>query len=183
VTPVEIDSAIRHAVDAAALRPDVGEAVAAVYGALQAEIDARRPVCTASGRCCRFEEYGHRLYVTTIELAAFVRGLKDRTRLGDSLPEETRNSLPVLPPASPPDGCPFQSARLCTAHVIRPFGCRVFFCDETATEWQHAAYERHHARLKRLHDELNVPYYYVEWRQALRAIGIAPSSSRPPVEG
>ena len=55
-------------------------------------------------------------------------------------------------------------------HAIRPFGCRMFFCDTTATEWQQAAYERYHAKLKSIHEELKVPYAYVEWLQALRAL-------------
>jgi hypothetical protein len=31
-------------------------------------------------------------------------------------------------------------------------------------------YERFHAELKRLHDATDVPYLYVEWRRALRAV-------------
>ncbi|MGH7214404.1 MAG: hypothetical protein ACREIT_06545, partial [Tepidisphaeraceae bacterium] len=71
-------------------------------------------------------------------------------------------------------GCPFQLDKLCTVHAIRPFGCRIFFCDSTATQWQQEQYERFHAELKRLHEQLDVPYFYVEWRQALRALGVGP---------
>ncbi|HZL35502.1 MAG TPA: hypothetical protein VFC78_09345, partial [Tepidisphaeraceae bacterium] len=76
------------------------------------------------------------------------------------------------PTTSTPPGCPFQIAGLCTAHPIRPFGCRLFFCDATSTAWQHELYEQLHGQLRRLHDELAVPYHYVEWRFALRALGI-----------
>jgi Fe-S-cluster containining protein len=69
-----------------------------------------------------------------------------------------------------PAGCPFQSDKLCTVHAIRPFGCRIFFCDATTTDWQNQMYEQFHARLKRLHEELNVPYFYIEWREALRIL-------------
>jgi hypothetical protein len=48
----------------------------------------------------------------------------------------------------------------------------MFFCDATSTEWQNQAYERFHGELKGLHETLGVPYAYVEWRQALRAIGV-----------
>jgi Fe-S-cluster containining protein len=75
------------------------------------------------------------------------------------------NVTPVVKP-----GCPFQVDGLCGVHGIRPFGCRIFFCDETSTAWQHEMYERLHGRLRALHDELQVPYFYVEWRFALRAI-------------
>jgi len=58
-------------------------------------------------------------------------------------------------------------------HPIRPFGCRMFFCDATATDWQQAAYERYHTRLKQLHQQLSIPYAYLEWRQALSALATA----------
>jgi hypothetical protein len=51
-------------------------------------------------------------------------------------------------------GCPFQVAKLCGVHAIRPFGCRMFFCDPASTQWQNDAYERYHARLKQLHETL-----------------------------
>ena len=62
---------------------------------------------------------------------------------------------------------------MCGVHAIRPFGCRMFFCDPTSTDWQNDAYERFHGQLKQLHQTLGVPYFYVEWRQALRAMGWA----------
>jgi len=143
---------LRDAVMQAATNPAIRAAVARVYENLQRQIDARKPLCTASGRCCRFEEFGHRLYVTTIELAAFVSQLAER-------------------PTNPnPGGCPFQIDGLCSVHTIRPFGCRVFFCDATSDEWQHQQYERFHAELKRLHEEFDVAYQYLEWREALRQL-------------
>ena len=76
-------------------------------------------------------------------------------------------------------GCPFQVEGLCSVHSIRPFGCRVFFCDATSDDWQHAQYERFHAQLKQLHDELAVPYRYMEWRAALAELGLASPSMAP----
>lgn len=144
-------TSLAQSVHEASARPEAVAAVDALYADVQSEIDRRRPVCAVSGRCCRFEEYGHRLYVTTLELARFVRDLGPHER-GE--PWDGR-------------GCPFQRKRLCTVHPIRPFGCRMFFCDATSTDWQNAAYERFHSELKRLHERLDVPYHYVEWRQAL----------------
>ena len=151
---------LRDAVMQAATHPALRAAVARVYENLQREIDARKPVCTASGRCCRFEEFGHRLYVTTIELAAFVGQLAER---------------PTNPNSG--GGCPFQVNGLCSVHTIRPFGCRVFFCDATSDDWQHQQYERFHAELKRLHDEFDVAYHYVEWRDALRQLDLVESAA------
>jgi hypothetical protein len=55
-------------------------------------------------------------------------------------------------------------------HPIRPFGCRIFFCDPTAQLWQEQQYQSFHARLRTLHEDLQIPYYYVEWRQALKRV-------------
>ena len=172
-----MDETLAIAVRAASARPEVEAAVQALYADVQSAIDARRPACAVSGRCCRFEEYGHRLYVTTLELAAFLAAQEgdapaepgpgeSKLRLGRSL------ALPLMDSATwDGTGCPFQRARLCSVHAIRPFGCRIFFCDATSDGWQHARYEEFHAELKRLHEELAVPYRYVEWREALRELG------------
>jgi Fe-S-cluster containining protein len=144
---------LQQSVLAAANRPEVIAAVGRVYDEVRAEIEQRKPVCQLSGRCCKFEEYGHRLYVSTLELAAFMAA-------GGS------NEAPGWDGK----GCPFQVGKLCGVHTRRPFGCRMYFCDFTAQEWQNAEYEKFHARLKTLHDELGVPYFYVEWRTALRDV-------------
>jgi len=151
LTPSQSEEA-RQAIVDASTRPEVHSAITALYDDLQKEIDLRRPKCILSGRCCRFEEFGHRLYVTTLELATFVQDLQSSRH-------------PVPPPS--PGGCPFQINSLCSVHLIRPFACRLFFCDSTSTEWQHEQYQTFHGRLRQLHDALTVPYYYLEWRQAL----------------
>lgn len=136
----------------AAASPQALTGVATIYQEVQAAIDQRKPVCQVSGRCCRFAEFGHRLYVSTLELALFLRQLE----------------RPLPPPAQAPPGvCPFQSGRLCTVHEIRPFGCRMFFCDPSASQWQMQHYERFHNDLKALHEAHGVPYRYVEWLTAL----------------
>jgi len=149
---------LRDAVREASVRADVRLAVECVYEQLQDAIDLRRPRCDASGRCCRFEEFGHRLFVTTMELATFLA------------------KAPPVPGEWGGTGCPFQSNRLCDVHTIRPLGCRIFFCDPSAGEWQAEQYERFHRQIKRLHDDLAVPYLYVEWRQGLRAAGLGHSN-------
>jgi hypothetical protein len=141
---------VRSAIIDASRRREVVAAVEAVYAEVAAEITKRQPVCVISGRCCRFEEYGHRLFVTTMELAAFVA------------------SHPQIP--EPDLGCPFQVGKLCGVHQIRPFGCRMFYCDPAAQHWQNEVYERFHATLKRLHERFAVPYAYLEWRESLRVL-------------
>lgn len=127
------------------------DAVGNLYVALGDAIELQRPVCDRSGRCCRFEEYGHRLFVTTAEMATFFHDLKE-------------------PPIAAPGGCPFQKSGLCSVHPIRPLGCRIYFCDPSAAEWQRDQYERIHRELRRLHEQWSVPYFYVEWREALESV-------------
>ncbi len=157
----QLSSAVRRA-----RRAEVCEAVENVYRALADAIELRRPICQTSGRCCRFESFGHSLFVTTMELAAFTSKLPGH-----------------LPPAGIKDwdgsGCPFQVGGLCGVHAIRPFGCRIFFCDETSTDWQREQYERLHAELKRLHAVHEVDYFYVEWRQALSALNYGSDRGAP----
>jgi Fe-S-cluster containining protein len=154
------------AVDAGAL----SSAVAAVLAEADADIAARRPVCRASGRCCKFEEYGHRLYVTAAELLHFARA---HVATPDAGRPETPGRAVALPQffARPsPAGCPYQVDGLCTAREARPLGCRLYFCDENAQSWQNEVYEKYHARLRALHDEFGLGYRYLEWRAALREV-------------
>jgi len=148
------------AVRAASHRPKVIAAVVQIHQRLQELIDRRKPLCIASGKCCQFERYGHRLYITTAEMAAFVSAFE----------RQPPPSLPVWQGA----GCPFQVGRLCGVHAIRPFGCRIFFCDPTSTEWQQQEYENIHRQLKDLHQSLLIPYFYIEWREALALMGPTP---------
>lgn len=144
-------------------------AVRAIYADLAAETLHRSPRCDASGRCCHFDAFGHRLYVTTAELATFLSDLGDVATAPD-LGSGGGVRLPIL--GEPPEpGCRFQVGGLCSVHTVRPFGCRIFFCDPTATDWMTDAYERYHARLRELHSAYEIPYRYVEWRAALRELG------------
>ncbi len=164
---------LNTAVHTAAGRPEVLAAVHAVYADLQQQVDLRRPLCQRSGRCCHFEEWGHRLYVTTMELAAFLAGGRSDSLRPPSAPNPDNSADGVdRHDAWDGRGCPFQAHGLCGVHAIRPFGCRIYFCDATAQDWQQEQYQHFHDRLRRLHDELAVPYFYVEWRQALAALGL-----------
>ena len=83
---------LREVVISAATRPEIVEAVRRVHSAIERAVEARRPRCDASGRCCRFEEYGHRLYVTTMELAAFVARLPPPGQWPEGLAEAFRGA-------------------------------------------------------------------------------------------
>ncbi len=135
-----------------------------LYADLDAEIQRVGPRCDQSGRCCRFDEYGHLLFVTPLEMAAFMVGAP--TIPNGPNPAST-SPLGIL---GQPAGCPYQADGLCTVHKIRPFGCRIYFCDPMTTVWMQEAYERFHASLRALHTTFDLNYHYVEWRQALAAV-------------
>lgn len=153
---------------AAATSGGVCEGLESAYRSLAGDIARRAPVCRTSGRCCRFESWGHRLYVTGLEAAyTWVR-----------LEASARPTAGDVESALSRGGCPFQREVLCGVHAIRPLGCRVYFCDETAVSWQEQASERYLRDLRELHDHAGLPYHYAEWRAMLRAFaGVAAGDS------
>lgn len=176
-----------EAIQSARGRSEVHQAVLTIYDEVARAVKLRKPVCLASGRCCHFDEFGHRLYVTTLELAVFVDQLTQlRDQLQPDCPGTTETAqrqkslqLPMID-ASAGSGCRFQVNGLCSVHAIRPFGCRMFYCDPTAQTWQMEQYEHFHTRIKQEHERLGVPYLYVEWRHALRiALDQPPVSVSP----
>jgi Fe-S-cluster containining protein len=137
----------------------------AFYTDLDAVIAAHGPTCRNRGDCCKFSVLGHKLYVTDVELAFFLRGQRRTWR-----------------PPTDPAACPYQIDGRCTARDHRPLGCRIFFCDDNARYWQGPEYERFLARLKGLGDRFSVPYRYREWLSALAdlspEIPAAPTSEK-----
>ena len=140
---------------AAAWSPDIDAAVRAIYDDVAAETAALQPVCNASGRCCRFEEWGHKLYVTGLEAAWCLRGAGTVPDADGVRAAATRGD------------CPFLVEGLCGVHPVRPLGCRAYFCDPKAARWQEDLSERMLARLRALHEAHDVPYRYGEWRTML----------------
>ena len=153
-------------------RAGISADVAALLDRAQAEITALNPKCDASGRCCRFEEYGHRLYITMAELIHFSSVMTEENHARAHEPSalacaRTVISLPQFFADAQPRGCPYQVGRLCQARDARPLGCRIYFCDPGAQSWQNTLYERYHAELKAIHIHWDVEYSYIEWRAAL----------------
>lgn len=124
----------------------------ALYWAIDASVAAHSPVCVASGRCCRFEEYGHTLFLSGPEAECLI----------DEAP----------PPCRPLDeggSCPWQNEKgLCTAREARPIGCRVYFCDPSFQERSHAISEQAIRALKTLCAETGVPWRYAPLHVQLR---------------
>jgi len=158
-----MDEALRKCVLASARRQEVHAAVGEIYQDLEDHLCQGKAKCLMSGKCCRFGEFGHRMYVTTLELATFVHELSGLGWSGSDIRAYKGDGA----------ACPFQAGKVCGVHGIRPFACRVFFCDPGSKTWQNEVYETFHARLKRLHEEVAVPYYYLEWLGALQGLGMS----------
>jgi hypothetical protein len=114
-----------------------------LYREADAAVAAAGPVCVASGRCCRFKEYGHTLFISSLEADVLLA-----------------SAPPYEKPVSA-DFCPFQKDNLCTAREPRPLGCRVYYCDPAYQDAGSRISEEYLRRLKRLADE-----HGVEWRYA-----------------
>ena len=153
----------RRLFDAAA-DAEVDAALRAVFAELDQQVCARGVGCRNSGRCCRFDQFGHRLYVTGLEIAWTLTQL-GMTPWHEDAPGVGADIRPTR--IDPAGACVFQVDNRCTVHTVRPLGCRIFFCQEGTDDWQHELSERFLADLRELHDTHNLPYRYLEWRAGL----------------
>jgi hypothetical protein len=124
------------------MSPEVHRRVLELYEEVDREVAAAGPVCVASGRCCRFKEYGHTLFLSNLEADVLLAGAPPYER-------------PVTP-----DFCPFQKGNLCTARGPRPLGCRVYYCDPAYQETGSRISETYLRRLKELADTHGLPWRY-----------------------
>jgi Fe-S-cluster containining protein len=113
-----------------------------LYDEVDRAVAEAGPVCLASGRCCRFKEYGHVLFLSNLEAEVLLDG-----------------APPYEGPVTP-EFCPFQKGNLCTAREHRPLGCRIFFCDPGYQERAGEITESSLGRLKQLAEEHGVPWRY-----------------------
>lgn len=117
----------------------------AVYADLERELPRYKFVCQASGDCCDFEAFGHRLYVTTLEAEHFLR----------HSPQKRFNENPKQCPAWGAD-------RLCKARAGRMLGCRTFYCGTNKNADPNEIYERYYRRIKDLHTTHGIPFRYAD---------------------
>jgi Fe-S-cluster containining protein len=122
-----------------------------VYEELDAEIARLSPRCELSGRCCRFLEYEHTLFLSTIEADYLLRAAPPPVRELD-------------------DGatCPWQNeSGRCTAREGRPLGCRVYFCDPKYIEQAPELSERYLAKIKSITARGGLPWDYASLHRHL----------------
>jgi Fe-S-cluster containining protein len=122
---------------------ELRQAVLELYREVDLEVKAAGPVCVASGRCCRFAEYGHTLFLSQIEADVL---------LADAPPYDPAEVSSAT--------CPFQQGNLCTAREPRPLGCRVYYCDPAYQERAVEISEKYLRRLKDLADAHGTGWRY-----------------------
>lgn len=128
------------------------ESLLGLYAALDEAVAERAPVCRLSGRCCRFAEYGHTLFVSAAEAALLVADAPAPARALDD-----------------GESCPWQDAAgRCTARNARPLGCRVYFCDPAFEPHAPELSEEYIGHLKRLTEKFDLPWDYVPLHQHLQ---------------
>jgi len=131
------------------MNESVQQKVLDLYKEVDREVAAAGPVCIASGRCCRFKEYGHVLFVSNLEAAVLL------------------SHAPAYDQPVTPDFCPFQKENLCTAREPRPLGCRVYYCDPAYQETGKHITEKYLHKLKTLAEETGTEWRYAPLHQFL----------------
>lgn len=104
--------------------------------------------CRACGRCCDFDAFGHKLYLTTPELLYFAHHV----------------AQPFMPMTN--GVCPYRIDGKCSVYLYRFTGCRIFQCS-SSTAAQSDLTEAILVRLKQLCREHNIPYHYINLNAAL----------------
>ncbi|GIW86265.1 MAG: hypothetical protein KatS3mg108_0589 [Isosphaeraceae bacterium] len=151
------------------LDPATRTALQALYGDLDDAIARAGPVCQLSGRCCRFQEYDHRLYLSELEAAYLIH-----------------TATPPLRPLDAGATCPWQDSKgLCTAREARPLGCRVYYCDPHYHDEGPRLSELYIGQLKQLTHATGRPWNYAPLHAhlaAARATGqlAFPDTANPP---
>ncbi len=139
--------------------------LARLYAELEAEIARLAPVCEISGRCCRFAEFDHVLYLSSVEFAVLVADAPQGEEGVDGI-----------------ERCPWQDVRgRCRAREARPLGCRVYFCDPSYQSAMLDISETYIQKLKSLITDGGEGWRYASLAAQLSAYGTVPSGA-PRVE-
>ena len=127
--------------------------VSEIYKWIEAQQLANKRIagsCEVCGKCCDFEQYGHRLYVTSPEMIYFVE------KVGGANIKQMATAK-----------CCYQVEGKCSVYAYRFSGCRIFCCKGEAG-FQSELTEAVIKKFKAVCDELQIPYRYVELPVALK---------------
>jgi len=128
--------------------------VAEIYNWIDSQIRQNPQLvgtCDSCGKCCDFEAFGHRLFVTMPEvtyLAAMLHVEKPKTTTSEK--------------------CPYHLDGKCTIHKYRFAACRIFYCKADA-DLQSRLSEAALKKLKSISEEFEIPYSYRTLAAALNS--------------
>ena len=124
------------------MNSEMRQGLLAIYDEAATEVSRAAPVCELSGRCCRFREYGHTLFISRPEAELLLeQGLPSDAPIDDG-------------------SCPYQIQGLCTARERRPLGCRLYYCDPKYEGVGEQISEQLISRLKTVHNQTETPWEY-----------------------
>ncbi|MHC4214911.1 MAG: YkgJ family cysteine cluster protein [Planctomycetota bacterium] len=105
--------------------------------------------CNACGKCCDFETFDHRLYITTPELIYLTE------KIGK------KNIRPMKTP-----GCPYNIDGKCNIYNHRFTACRIFACSADP-DFQSQLTESTLKQLKEICKKFKIDYKYTDLKTAL----------------
>ncbi len=127
-------------------------AVAEVYAFIDSRVAETDSACKVCGKCCDFDSYDHRLFVTTPELVYFAFHISP-------------DSIKPMPGGL----CPYNIKGVCSVHPRRFAACRIFSCTGDV-DAQNRLSEAAVAKLKSICEQSNIPYQYMDLKAALSRI-------------
>lgn len=125
------------------------DAVAEIYTFIDSRVAESDPCCNACGKCCDFDSYDHRLFVTTPELVYFAFHLSPH---------------PIKP--MPTGLCPYNIKGACSVHPHRFTACRIFSCKNNS-DFQSRLSEQTIEKLKSICRQFCIDYQYTDLKTAL----------------
>ncbi len=105
-------------------------------------------LCSVCGKCCKFKEFGHLLFVTGPELIFLAANRDDKLR------------------KMPDDICPYNKWGKCTVYRHRFSGCRIYNC-HADKDFQAVLSESAVKKLKSICETFDIPYRYTDLKTAL----------------
>lgn len=129
----------------------IAGAVGEVYGWVDAQLAQVADRCGGCGKCCDFETFGHRLFVTSPEMIYFAESV------GAERVKAMANGR-----------CPYNVDGRCGVYEHRFTGCRIFSCKDDG-ELQGVLTEKVLEKLKSICKQFDIAYRYTGLRSALDA--------------
>ena len=127
----------------------ISAAVQQVYDFIDSQTAPPENSCTACGKCCDFENFDHKLFVTSPELIYFAN--KNATEKIKPMQNET---------------CPYKENEKCTVYENRFAGCRIFSC-KADKDFQSTLTEKALSKLKSICKDFQIPYRCLDLETAL----------------